>query len=145
VFAHNEAVLGARPERIWEQLVDADGWSGWYRNAQHVRLPAGKRRLERGAVFTWVTFAVAITSEVVDFEPPDRLGWTWWRRGARGYHGWLLQPCEHGTLVVTEETQCGFSPKVLWPLLQPALWVGHWYWLHQLRRRVAHAPPADPQ
>jgi hypothetical protein len=136
VFTHNEVVVAATPERVWDLLVDAQRWPDWYRNAHRVRLPRGRPRLDAGTVFTWITFVVPLTSTVVDFEPRERLGWTFKGPGIRGYHGWLLRPSGEGTLVVTEETQRGLLPRLLWPVLKPVLWLGHQYWLRRLSKVV---------
>ncbi|MDQ3761006.1 MAG: SRPBCC family protein [Actinomycetota bacterium] len=147
VFAHNERIIPAPPERVWELIVAVQDWSKFYANARFVALgdPA-QEHLRPGSVFRWVTFGVPITSEVDSCEPPVRIGWRWWGRGPRGYdlahgyHGWLLEPHERGTRVVTEETQCGFGPVLLRPILQWLLPLGHDYWLRQLARRASRPP-----
>ena len=141
VFSHNEIAAAATPQRLWEWLVCAGLWSRWYHNAADVELPGGRMRLEADMVFRWRTFGARITSEVVEYDPPNRIGWMWWRRGARGYHGWLLRAEEIGTRVVTEETQQGVLPFLLKPALQPALSAAHWYWLHQLARMATRDLP----
>jgi len=141
VFAHNERIVPAPPERVWDLLVAAQGWSKFYANAQFVALADPRQhRLRRGSVFRWVTFGAPITSEVNTCERPARIGWRWWRRGAHGYHIWLLEPHERGTRIVTEETQRGVLPGLTRPIMQPLLWLAHNYWLRQLGRRTSRPP-----
>ncbi|MBV9139351.1 MAG: hypothetical protein JO115_00230 [Pseudonocardiales bacterium] len=51
MFAHNKHIIPATPEQVWNQLVDAQGWSDFYRNA-HFR----SRRVHRstgGSALKW--------------------------------------------------------------------------------------------
>jgi hypothetical protein len=144
VFAHNERIVPAPPEWVWNPLVAAQEWSEFYANAEFVRLINPRQhRLQRGSVFRWVTFGFPITCEVDICHRPIRIGWRWWRRGAHGYHIWLLQPHERGTRIVTEETQRGVLPGLMRPIMRRLLWLGHSYWLRQLARRASH--PAGPR
>ncbi len=141
VFAHNERIVPAPPEQVWDLLVAAQSWSEFYANAQFVELADPRQhRLRRGSVFRWVTFGLPITSEVDLAQRPVRLGWRWWGSGAHGYHVWLLEPHERGTRIVTEETQRGVLPWLLRPILRRLLPLGHGYWLRQLARRATRSP-----
>jgi hypothetical protein len=50
VFAHNKRIIPATLEQVWNQLVDAHGWSDFYRNAhfrsQRVRRSTGGSALD---------------------------------------------------------------------------------------------------
>jgi uncharacterized protein YndB with AHSA1/START domain len=142
VFAHNERIVPAPPERVWDLLVTAQGWSEFYANAHFVVLADPQQhRLRRGSVFRWVTFGFPLTSEVDPCKRPLQIGWRWyyrwWGTGAHGYHIWLLEPHERGTRIVTEETQRGVLPGLTRPIMQPLLWLAHNYWLRQLARRAS--------
>jgi hypothetical protein len=143
VFAHNEIVLSAAPWRVWEWLVDAGYWSKWYFNADDVRIGSGGEILQPGSFFTWITFGVPITSRVDVYDPPHAIGWQWWRRGARGYHGWLIKQVDSGSRVITEESQQGFLPSTLGFLIQPALSWAHGHWLRKLALESKLGPPPD--
>ncbi|MGH3827340.1 MAG: SRPBCC family protein [Pseudonocardiaceae bacterium] len=145
VFAHNERVIPAPPERVWNLIVDAQGWSKFYANAQFVELDDPQQHhLRGGSVFRWVTFGLPVTSEVHPCKRPILIGWRWkwrlWNAGWYGYHIWLLEPHEHGTRVVTEETNRGVMPSLLYPVIQPLLLLGHSYWLSQLARVALREP-----
>jgi Polyketide cyclase / dehydrase and lipid transport len=141
VFAHNERIIPAPPEQVWDLIVDAQGWSEFYANAQFVHLSDPQQHgLKRGSIFRWVTFGIPLTSEVSPCEPPSLLGWRFWRTGAYGYHVWLLEPHEFGTRVVTEETQLGVMPWLGRTIMRRALPLGHGYWLRQMARRATRPP-----
>lgn len=142
VHARNEQIVHAEPEQIWNWLVRAPYWPHWYRNAWFVRLDGGAHRLGAGTTFRWTTFGTRISSQVVDFDPPNYIGWLWWRRGARGYHGWILTRLGDGRVrVTTAETQRGAVPHVLHRVLQPALYAAHAYWLRRLAKKAPAGPP----
>ncbi|MBW0009112.1 MAG: SRPBCC family protein [Pseudonocardiales bacterium] len=151
MFAHNERIIPAPPERVWDLLVDAQGWSAFYANAHFVELADPQQhRLEHGSVFRWVTFGMPLTSEVNPCKRPHLIGWRWWGRwwgrGTHGYHVWLLEPHECGTRVVTEETQRGALPGMTRPIMQPLLRLAHGYWLRQLERQVSGLlQPVEPR
>ncbi len=142
VYAHNERIIPAPPERVWNLLVEVQGWSQYYANAHFVELADPRQhRLQNGTVFRWVTFgALPIRSEVYPCQRPLRIGWRWWGHGAHGYHGWLIEPHPLGTRVVTEETNRGILPSLLYPVIQPLLRLQHGYWLRQLARRASRPP-----
>ncbi|MGH3853397.1 MAG: SRPBCC domain-containing protein [Pseudonocardiaceae bacterium] len=146
VFAHNERIIPAPPELVWNLLVDAQGWSEFYANAQFVELADPQQHdLRSGSVFRWVTFGMPLTSLVDPCKRPLLIGWrwhcSWWGRGAYGYHIWLLEPREQGTRVVTEETQRGVLPGLARPIMRPLLWLAHNYWLRQLARQARVREP----
>lgn len=141
VFAHNERIVPAPPERVWNLLVEAQGWSEFYANAHFVELADPRQhRLQSGSVFRWFTFGFPLTSEVSPCKRPLRIGWRWWCRGAHGYHGWLIEPHALGTRIITEETQRGVLPGLTRPIMQPLLWLAHNYWLRQLARQATRPP-----
>jgi hypothetical protein len=138
VFAHNERVLDTPAERAWRWLVHARDWPRWYANARDVRIDGGGDQLYLGARFRWVTFGTRLQSEVVVFQEPTRLGWTWWCRGAYGHHGWeLLAHQPRGVRVVTEETQRGSRAVRLAMPLHLALTLAHRHWLLRLEAECA--------
>jgi hypothetical protein len=140
VFAHNEIVVRARPQRAWTSLIDATGWPTWYVNARRVRILGPEDRLRYGVRFRWVTFGTTVTSTVDLFEPPSLIGWRWSGRGSAGYHVWVLCPEGEGTRIVTEETQVGPGPRLLRAALQPTLSLSHEVWLASLERTISRRP-----
>jgi uncharacterized protein YndB with AHSA1/START domain len=134
VHAHNEIAIAAPPERIWRWLIRAARWPEWYSNSRDVTfLSDAPPDLAPGTEFRWRTFGATVTSKVLVFEPPHELGWD-----AHGildaYHGWLIEPDGAGARVITEETQNGIVPMLVWWYLRPMLERGHQNWVESLKR-----------
>lgn len=75
LFAHNDIVIAAPAEKIWEHLIHAVAWPDWYSNARDVTVNALSRVLGAGVTFDWITFGAHIHSTVHEFEPTARIGW----------------------------------------------------------------------
>jgi Polyketide cyclase / dehydrase and lipid transport len=146
VYAHNELFIAAAPEVVWAWLVRALRWPSWYPNSWRVRIVDGPEHLTDGAVFTWITFGLPLTSTVDLAEESRAIGWRWqsrgWRGAAFGYHVWLLQPEPPGCRVITEETQRGVLPRLFSPVLAPALRFWHGVWLRRLSRNAVRGLPS---
>jgi uncharacterized protein YndB with AHSA1/START domain len=114
LFAHNDIVIAAPAEKIWEHLIHATAWPDWYSNASHVTVNAPSRLLGAGVTFDWITFGAHVQSRVQEFEPGTRIGWYAEADGWVSYHTWLLEPRDAGTTyVVMEEAGTGVNPKAL--------------------------------
>ena len=73
LFAHNDIVIAAPPEKIWEHLIHATAWPDWYSNARNVTVNAPSRLLAAGVTFDWITFGAPIHSTAHEFEPAARI------------------------------------------------------------------------
>ena len=132
VAAHNELVIDATPERIWNILVRAVDWPRWYPNSRNVRIKGGGEKLSLRATFTWITFGVCLRSVVKEFQPNERIAWNAKSLGVDAYHAWVIEPTIGGCRVKTEETQYGWLARAanwLWPDLVHS---GHRLWLKRL-------------
>ena len=98
--------------------------------------------LELGSRFRWFSFGAFVTSEVVEYEPAQRIAWDAKVLGGRGYHGWVLQRQAGGTFVRTEETQKGWGIQLVKPVLRPMMVRLHQRWLEGLARVAAEGRPA---
>jgi uncharacterized protein YndB with AHSA1/START domain len=144
-LARNELRIDAPPERVWAWLARPDLWPSYYRNARLVRHLEGPwPEIELGSRWRWLTFGALITSELVECEPHARLAWDASGLGARGHHGWVLEPLDGGTRVVTEETQRGWGIALVKPALRPMMLRQHQRWLEGLARVAAESPPPAP-
>jgi hypothetical protein len=123
----------APPEQVWAWLARPDRWDTYYDNVSKVRHISGPwPELGLGSRFSWVTFGVPVTTEVVEYEPYQRLAWTGFGRGSRGHHAWILTPDARGTTIHTEETQRGVLSKLSGPFLRPRMLREHQNWVDQL-------------
>jgi uncharacterized protein YndB with AHSA1/START domain len=145
LHAVNELQIAAPPEAVWEWLCRPDLWPTYYRNARLVKHLGGSwPRVELGSRWRWVTFGAFITSEVVEFEPTERLAWSARELGGSGHHGWALSRRDGGTFVRTEETQRGMGIRIAKPALRPLMVHFHQRWLEGLARVAAEGAPPAP-
>ena len=137
-FVHNEIEVDAPVEVVWGVLMEATTWPDWYEGASDVRLePEGTMLLQADSVLRWRTMGFSFRSEVVEFEPPLRLGWESRKATLKGYHAWLLVPLEDGrTRIVTDESQFGLL-AVLQSWFPPGkLRRLHDVWLEAIKERA---------
>ncbi len=135
VHAFNELFIPAAAEKIWKHLTAAERWPEWYGNCKWIRINGGQARLSDRAHFTWKTFNVKVSSNVLVYRPYQDLGWDARGFGFRGFHGWRLIPQPGGTLVVTEEVQGGLGPRLISPLILRGLLTQHQKWLQGLAQQ----------
>jgi hypothetical protein len=135
LFSHNETVIAASCERVWSRLIAAGAWPAWYENARAVHVVGDDSgTLQNGTTFTWLTFGIAVESQVREYVPPVRLAWFGRAPGMSAYHAWLLNPLPDGCHVVTEETNNGPSAIALRHTKPEAIHDGHAIWLAQLKQ-----------
>lgn len=143
--AVNELQMAADPEAVWAWICRPDLWPTYYSNAKFIKHLGGPwPKLELGSRFRWWSFGAFVTSEVVEYEPAERIAWDAKVLGGRGYHGWLLRPQEGGTYVRTEETQKGWGIQAVKPVLRPMMVRLHQRWLEGLARVAAEGQPPPP-
>jgi hypothetical protein len=122
---------------IWDCLIHAGAWPAWYANASNVTFLGDTAPvLKLGSRFRWKTFGVTIESTVIEFAPPERIGWDGRRSGLHVYHAWLLEEQGPVTRVLTEETQLGWLAR-LGQLVGPSrMYRGHDLWLAGLENKA---------
>jgi uncharacterized protein YndB with AHSA1/START domain len=136
LFAHNEIVVHASCEKVFDNIVDARVWPHWYPNSHNVKLlnsPDGK--LEEDARFSWDTFGVHIESRVHEFVPNSRIGWFGDGPGMHAYHTFLLLKTDEGCHIVTEEVVKGPGAVEFREKQPNAMHEGHDLWLSTLKQR----------
>jgi uncharacterized protein YndB with AHSA1/START domain len=145
VQVSNEIDLAVPPDQAWAWLIRAEHWPCWYANAKRVRILEGPRPdLAKGTRFHWWTFSTPITSQVLEFDPYERLAWNAKGPGIRAYHAWLITPTPTGCHVLTEERQHGFGARLHARLFPNSMHQGHKMWLEGLRNKSAGGPPPLP-
>lgn len=143
--AVNELQMSAAPEAVWAWICRPDLWPSYYSNAKLIKHLGGPwPKLELGSRFRWLSFGAFVTSEVLEYEPGQRIAWDARVLGGRGHHGWLLRRRAGGTLVRTEETQKGPGIQVVKPVLRPIMVRLHQRWLEGLARVAAEGGPPPP-
>ena len=134
LFAHNELVIHAPCERVWQHIIDATKWPEWYPNAKAVQIMNGTV-LGQGSVFRWTTFGLPIESKVNEFVPYRRMGWYGYAPGTDPsfYHTWFLTPTSDGCSVVTDEVGIGKDAAHLRETDESLMHRGHDLWLATLK------------
>ena len=145
VFAHNEIVIPAPPERIWRWLLRAQLWPEWYSNAANIHfLSHTGPDLRNRSRFRWKTFGVKMTSKVLEFEPYQRIAWDAQGIGVHAYHGWVLTPVsEDVTHVVTEESRTGWLARLGQAVMPGRMHEKHQMWLESLSVKAQTGPPPE--
>lgn len=143
VYARNELVIPAAPDRIWRWLCRAARWPEWYGNCGWIRLgDDDSPDLGPGSQFVWKTFGVRVRSKVIIYDRSVELGWDATAFGLRAYHGWLFEVVDAGhTRVITEETQVGPLTRVGRWYLRRGLLNEHQNWLEGLSRMAQTGDP----
>jgi uncharacterized protein YndB with AHSA1/START domain len=144
IHVHNQIAITAPPETVWAWLIRAQLWPTWYPNSADLSFLNGKPPdLTLGTRFRWKTFGVTIVSEVLEFEPYERVAWDAHSSGLEAYHAWLIQRAEEGCIVLTEETQRGWLARLGKAVRPKRMEQQHQIWLEGLRAKaVSGLPPA---
>jgi hypothetical protein len=143
--AVNELQIPAEPHVVFAWICRPDLWPTYYSNAKFIKHLGGPWPvLELGSRFRWWSFGAFVTSQVVEYEPPEKIAWDAKVLGGRGHHGWVLRPEAGGTFVRTEETQKGWGIQVAKPALRPMMVRMHQRWLEGLSKVAAEGPPPAP-
>ena len=145
IYAVNKLEIDAPRERVWAWLERPDLWPSFYSNCWRVRHMDGPwPEVRLGSRFRWITFGTLVTSQIVEFDPPERLSWDARELGAKGLHGWVLEKRRGGCYVVTEETQRGWSVGLARLALQPLMVRYHQKWLEGLAKKATEGEPPAP-
>lgn len=64
LFSHNELLIEAPCEKVWNHIIDATNWPHWYPNSKDVQLLNGAKVLGPDVRWRWTTFGLAIESHV---------------------------------------------------------------------------------
>jgi uncharacterized protein YndB with AHSA1/START domain len=134
LFSHNELVIDAPCERVWQDIIEATKWPEWYPNSKDVRIMDGTV-LAEGSEFRWTTFGLSIESKVNEFVPYTRIGWYGYAPGAAPtfYHTWFLTQAGDGCHVVTDEVGMGKDAAHLRETDESLMHRGHDLWLATLK------------
>ena len=113
LFSHNEFLISAPCERVWQHIV--------------------------GTVFRWTTFGRPLESQVNEFAPYTRIGWCGYAVGTTPstansfYHTWFLTPEGDVCRVVRDEVGMGQDAAHLRQTDESLMHRGHGLWLATLK------------
>ncbi len=122
IVVHNEAVVPAPAERVFDLLSDVGRWPSWYRACRWVRVESTDGA-GRPASFRWKAHPVELHSTVVAAERPHSFAIVADGRGVHAERVFRLRPTPDGlrTIVVSHETQVGPMPWLGRFVLAPRL------------------------
>jgi uncharacterized protein YndB with AHSA1/START domain len=135
LFSHNELLINASCERVWQHIIEATKWPEWYPNSKDVRIVDGGSVLKDSTVFRWTTFGLPLESKIHEFVPFSRIGWYGYALGAEPtfFHTWYLTPKGDGCHVVTDESGHGRDAAHLRETDEGLMHRGHDLWLATLK------------
>jgi len=135
IEVHNEIVIRASVERVWDVLTDVERWPSWYRACRWVRM-------ESPTSFRWKAHPVELRSTVVATQRPHSFAIV---ADALGFHAertFTLRPTPDGlgTVVVSHETQVGLFPRLGHVYLGPRLRAANQVMFEDLAQAAGHQP-----
>ncbi len=148
IYALNDIDVKAPPEVVWQLLVDAERWSGYFPPEDQVRITDGGTELAMGTTFSRVTVGFPMSLTITEFVPFRRLAWATTvdrdEAGSTAYHGWVITPAADGCHVLTEETQQGdFFVEEIGRKRPGALFRYHQEWVERLARAAEQSHGAS--
>jgi hypothetical protein len=107
---HNEIEIQAKPQVVWEILINAKEWHIYYKGAQSKIefLDTNAANLAYGLTFKFHTMGLKFQPVINEFVPYERLAWTSRIKSIKGYHAWVIVPTTYGCRLITAESQIGF-------------------------------------
>ena len=155
IFAHNQIVINASCEKVWDHLIHADLWPHWCAFCGKVRIWGGAQVLQKKGKFTWLSTDLPqdvpladmplrswVDSVVVEYDQPSRLGFSTWGRATMStrvlvdsYYNWYIKPIGPKKCVVTfEEVATGVAARYGRAAYPELVHVSHDDWLQGLKR-----------
>ena len=137
IEVHNEIVIPASAERVWELLTDVEKWPSWYRACKWVRV-------ESPVSFRWKAHPVELRSTVVAADRPHTFAIVADTRGLHADRTFTLRPTPNGlgTVVVSHETQVGPFAWLGRLILAPRLRAANQVMFEDLSRAASRAAAA---
>nr|WP_310524386.1 SRPBCC family protein [Polymorphobacter sp.] len=136
VHVCNSLDIAAPPALVWDLLIHARAWPGFYANASNIVIEGDRAALGPATRFHWRSFGVNLTSTVEEFVPHHRIAWLAHGLGVEAYHAWLITPTATGCTVLTEETQYGLLARAGALLMPRRMHTQHQNWLEGLAREA---------
>jgi hypothetical protein len=155
IFAHNQIVIDASCETVWNRLIHAEQWPHWCPYCGKVTIWGGSQVLQKNTKFTWVSADIPqllpildqtspgpVDSVVIECNPPNRLGFrtfgrAWTPHGplVSSYHNWFLKPLGPKKCLVTfEEVATGLAARFQRGNYPEFTHLSHDHWLEGLKR-----------
>jgi short-subunit dehydrogenase/uncharacterized protein YndB with AHSA1/START domain len=140
VVVHNEKLIGAPVERVWDLLTDVERWPSWYRACRWVEVESNGSSQPKS--FRWKAHPVTLRSSVIASERPRSFTFVADSRGLHAERTFTLRTTPDGlsTLVISHETQVGPLPWLGRAFLAPRLHAANQTMFDDLARAAACEP-----
>lgn len=137
-YVYNEIEIFAKPEVVWNILIDAKQWHTFYPGIQSPveYFDTTATTLRNGLQFKMHTMNLKLQPVMKEFIPNQRMAWEVRRKNLTGYHAWVIVPITNGCRLITPEAQNGFL-TFLQKVFQPnKLLKLHDTWLRLIKERA---------
>ncbi|HKQ25767.1 MAG TPA: SDR family NAD(P)-dependent oxidoreductase [Burkholderiales bacterium] len=157
IEVHNEIMIRASAERVWDLLTDVERWPSWYRACRWVRVES-RDRAGRPVSFRWKAHPVELRSTVVAADRPQSFAIDADAYGLHAERTFTVRPTPDGlsTVVTSHETQVGLPAWLGRAFLARRLRTANQTMFDDLARAAGHgaatqatpaesvSPPAHP-
>ena len=122
IVVHNEIVIPASAERVWDLLADVERWPSWYRACRWVRVES-RDSASRATSFRWKAHPVTLQSRVVAAERPHSIAIVADSQGLHAERAFTIRATPDGlnSVVISHETQVGPLPWLGRLIIAPRL------------------------
>jgi hypothetical protein len=137
-YVYNEIEINAKPEVVWNILIDAKKWHTFYNGVQSPveYKDTTAATLRNGLDFKMHTMGLHLEPVMKEFVPNERMAWEVRRKNLTAYHAWVIVPTANGCRLITLEAQNGFL-TFLQKVFQPnKLLKLHDKWLRLIKERA---------
>jgi hypothetical protein len=137
-FVYNEIEINAKPEVVWNILIDAKKWHTFYNGVKSPveYLDTNATTLREGLAFKMHTMGLHLLPVMKEFVPNERMAWEVRRGNLTAYHAWVIVPTATGCKLITPESQNGFL-TFLQKVFQPNKLLNiHDTWLRLIKERA---------
>jgi len=137
-YVYNEIEINAKPEVVWNILIDAFKWHTFYNGVQSpVKFnDSSATLLKNGLTFKMHTMGLKLEPVMKEFVPNERMAWEVRRSNLTAYHAWVIVPTANGCRLITPEAQNGFL-TFLQKVFQPNKLLNlHEHWLEVIKARA---------
>ncbi|MFQ3575590.1 MAG: SRPBCC family protein [Cytophagales bacterium] len=136
-YVYNEIEINAKPEAIWNILIDALKWESWYKGAKNVSMTDSNHKfLQANSVIKWETMGQKFISPIQVYEPNKYLAWESRKKSITGYHAWVIAPTVNGCRLITAESQNGFLTFMQRVFLPNKLLKLHDTWIKLIKEKA---------
>jgi uncharacterized protein YndB with AHSA1/START domain len=125
--------IKAKPEKVWDILVDIEGWPKWV-DTDFAKLvtPAP---VKEGSKFEAKLGGLRWDLTVIEANRPRSIAWSARRLGLNAVHSWEFQERGGKTIATTKETMSGWMVLLLYFIMRTRFPKTDKKWLADLKAR----------